>query len=115
MRWADIDGEWWNLPSEFSKLGRPMRIRISPQARNVLDEIEPLSEGSEWVFPRSREPNQPRWPFRNAMRQTRQASQVDFRQHDLWLTAAIGMRGASEPREAVLRWGKSLEEVVTGI
>jgi integrase len=60
MRWKDIDGEWWTIPSEFSKNKLSHRVPLSPQALQVVNQIREITEsmdekmkrdGSEWVFP----------------------------------------------------------------
>ena len=60
MRWKDIDGEWWAIPSEFSKNKLSHRVPLSPQALQVVNQIREITEsmdekmkrdGSEWVFP----------------------------------------------------------------
>jgi integrase len=60
MRWKDIDGEWWTIPSEFSKNKLSHRVPLSPQALKALNEVQETTdrmdekmgrERSEWVFP----------------------------------------------------------------
>lgn len=54
--WSDIDlaTKTWTIPSQFSKTRRPLRVALSPQAIEVLKEVEPLREQSELVFPGGR-------------------------------------------------------------
>lgn len=54
--WSDIDlaTKTWTIPAEFSKTRRPLRVALSPQAIEVLKEVEPLREQSDLVFPGGR-------------------------------------------------------------
>ncbi len=60
LRWTDIaeDGKSLTIPAERMKAGRAHTVHLSRQARAVLDEIKPFSEGREYVFP-GRDPNEP--------------------------------------------------------
>ncbi len=60
MRWEDIDGEWWTIPSEFSKNKLSHHVPLSPQALKIIDEVRSTTEAqdekagrerSKWVFP----------------------------------------------------------------
>jgi integrase len=141
MRWADIDGAWWTIPAEVAKNGLPHRVPFSPQVREILDGLEPITGSSVWVFPSSRKPEQHLGRPQKALRRIRRASSVGFQPHDLRRTVASLMTGMgiarlvvskilnhaeqgvtavydrhsydAEKRQALLRWGQRVEEIVT--
>ncbi|PYQ53820.1 MAG: hypothetical protein DMF78_08120 [Acidobacteria bacterium] len=39
MRWRDVDGAWWTIPTEVAKNGRSHRVPLSPQALAILDQL----------------------------------------------------------------------------
>jgi integrase len=50
MRWADIAGEWWTIPSAFTKNGRLHRVYLTTTAHRIIAAL-PRLEGAEYVFP----------------------------------------------------------------
>ena len=51
MRWHDLeDGTWWVIPAEVAKNGESNRVPVSPQARQILDELRPATGGGEYVL-----------------------------------------------------------------
>lgn len=52
-RWDEFDLERaeWNIPGERMKKDRPHLVPLSAQAVAMLEELQGLASGSEWVFP----------------------------------------------------------------
>lgn len=55
-RWADVDlaAGVWDVPTQNSKNGAPIRHRLSRQALEVMRRLHALAGGSEWVLPSPR-------------------------------------------------------------
>lgn len=141
MRWADIDGDWWTIPSEVSKNDLAHGVPLSKQARELLDELRPKTGLSTWVFESPRKPDTHISAVQKAANRIARAADVDFVPHDLRRTAATFMTSMKisrlvvakilnhvesgvtaiydrhsyddEKREALIRWGERLEAVVT--
>ncbi|HSL83524.1 MAG TPA: tyrosine-type recombinase/integrase [Thermoanaerobaculia bacterium] len=144
MRWRDIeDGSWWVIPAEVAKNGEANRVPLSPQVRTILDELQPLSGGGEFVLPS---------PFKRGAHLKslktvhdtilRNSGMRPWTPHDLRRTAASKMSADGVPRrvlrailnhkdrsvtavydrysldrerrEALIAWGRRVEEIVGG-
>lgn len=47
----DLGAAEWSIPGERMKKDKPHLVPLSPQAVAMLEELQGLSSGSEWVFP----------------------------------------------------------------
>jgi integrase len=121
MRWQDIDGEWWTIPSEFSKNKLSHRVPFSPQALKVLSEVKETTdrmdekmgrERSEWVLPNPADKSQHVYSIQKLAQRVRANSKVSYRAHDLRRTAASIMTGMGVPRLVV---GKILNHAEPGV
>lgn len=142
MRKADLDGEWWTIPPDVSKVGIAHRVPLSPQALAVLEKIGPHNKDSEWVFPSDRDDGHIR-SVKKAIQRLREDHGFDWRPHDLRRTAATFMARTGvqrlviskvlghtegenitavydrasyddEKRRALVVWGDRVERIVTG-
>lgn len=142
MRWADLDGDLWKIPSAVAKNKLSHRVPLSAQALACLEALRPLTGESEHVFESPMKPGRPlRW-LRAANLRIRKTSNVQFKPHDLRRTCATGMRtlgvdlltvqavlnhkrkGVSavydryaqlpEMKRALDRWARHIEAVITG-
>jgi integrase len=139
MRWDQISNAWWTIPAEVTKNGLAHRVPLSPQSLELLEEIRPLGEGSEWVFPGARGDGH-RVGIHKAHNRIRRRAGVSFVPHDLRRTAASHMTSMGigrlvvskvlnhvesgvtsiydrhsydrEKRQALDTWGRRLEEIV---
>lgn len=112
--WAELDlrSAWWTIPAERSKNGLAHRVPLSPQAVRILKAWRASAGDSSWVFPSSRK-NRPHIAHaQKAIERIVEASDVEFRGHDLRRTAASLMVGAGVPRLVV---SKILNHVETGV
>ncbi|HZW11912.1 MAG TPA: integrase arm-type DNA-binding domain-containing protein [Noviherbaspirillum sp.] len=52
-KWSefDLDGGVWGIPAHRMKMRNPHRVYLSRQALEILEQLKPLSRGSEFVFP----------------------------------------------------------------
>ena len=121
MRWKDIDGEWWTIPSEVSKNKLSHRVPLSPQALEVLNEIKEITnsmdekmkrERSEWVFPNPADRSEHVYSIQKLAQRVRRNSKVSYRAHDLRRTAASMMAKMGVPRLVI---GKILNHVEPGV
>jgi len=121
MRWRDIDGDWWTIPSEFSKNKLSHRVPLSPQAQRIIDQVQSATDlqdakagrpRSEWVFPNPANMAEHVGEMQKLVQRVRRASEVSFRAHDFRRTAASMMAGMGVPRLVV---GKILNHVESGI
>jgi integrase len=112
--WAEFDlaTAWWTIPAERSKNGLAHRVPLSPQAVRILKAWRPSAGDSPWVFPSSRKNGPHIAHAQKAIERIVEASDVDFRGHDLRRTAASLMVGAGVPRLVV---SKILNHVETGV
>jgi integrase len=55
-KWSeiDLDNDLWSIPAERMKMKRDHVIPISPQAKAILMEMQPISENYEFIFPSDR-------------------------------------------------------------
>jgi integrase len=124
MKWADIDGEWWTIPAEFSKNGLSHRVPLSPQALRVIEQVSRLTaekdekagrKRSEWIFPNPIRRNEHITECQKLARRVRKESNVDFRAHDFRRTAASMMTGMGIPRLVVSKILNHAEPGVTKV
>ena len=54
MRWDEIDGDVWSIPSQRMKMKKGHRVFLSSQAREILNEVKNFSGNSPYVFPGDR-------------------------------------------------------------
>ena len=111
MRWDQISNGWWTIPAEVAKNGLAHRVPLSLQALALLDEIRPLRDGSEWVFPGARGEGH-RVAIHKAHNRIRYRASVSFVPHDLRRTAASHMPSLGINRLIV---SKILSHVETGV
>ncbi len=119
MKWSEIDGDWWTIPSEKAKNRQAHRVYITPFAREVLG-----SSGSGYVFT---SPSGVGHIHINALsRAVRRSYELDkngnkkisidhFTPHDLRRTAASLMTGIGISRLVVAKILNHVERGVTAI
>src|SRR5215203_6010843 len=113
MRWADIDGEWWTVPSTTAKNGMSHRVPLSPRALQVL--LETPRRG-EYVFCSPRAPERPLRGYRKAFKRAcARAGVENARPHDLRRTAASMMTSMGVSRIVVGHILNHAERGVTAI
>ncbi|PMO58748.1 integrase [Vibrio breoganii] len=58
-RWEDIDLKTrsWTIPAQEMKRRKVHRVPLTPESIAILDQMRPLSEGNEFVFPSERNEN----------------------------------------------------------
>ena len=54
MRWDEIDGSVWTIPSDRTKTAKPQRVPLSSAALAVLEQARSPNDGSGYVFPSQR-------------------------------------------------------------
>jgi integrase len=141
MRWDQISNGWWTIPAEVAKNGLAHRVPLSPQSLALIEEIRPLGERSEWIFPGARGDGH-RVAIHKAHNRIRRRAGVSFVPHDLRRTAASHMTSMGisrlvvskvlnhaepgvtavydrhsydgEKRAALDAWGNRVEEITTG-
>lgn len=140
MRRADIQQDWWTIPSEFSKNRLSHRVPLPALALEVLSAL-PHEEGDEWVFPSTTGVG-PISSNMRALAALRTACKVDFRAHDIRRTVASRVTGDlginrlvvskvlnhteqgvtgtydrhsydAEKRRALSAWGQRLNEILS--
>jgi integrase len=114
MRWDQISGGWWTIPSEIAKNGLAHRVPLSAHALALLDEIRPLGEGSEWVFPGAGHSGH-RVAIHKAKARICRRSGISFVPHDLRRTAASHMTGMGIGRLVVSKLLNHVESGVTSV
>lgn len=146
MAWADLDldSNWWTLPGNKTKNGRPHRVFITPLAKKILDEINGEDKDSLWVFPSPKDKSKHIFHPRKAVERVREKSGVYFTGRDLRRTAASQMASIgisnfiidqllnhidknninlrhynlysydSEKQEALLKWENHLRRIIAG-
>lgn len=50
MTWAEIDGDFWNVPAERMKNGAPNRVPLNPMALAVIEQARIYSGDCDYVF-----------------------------------------------------------------
>jgi integrase len=114
MRWDQIVDAWWTIPAEVAKNGLAHRVPLSPQVLSLLDELRPLGNGSDWVFPGAAG-HQHRVAIHKAHNRIRSRCKVDFVPHDLRRTAASYMTGMGISRLVVSKLLNHVESGVTAV
>jgi integrase len=144
MRWSDIeDDTWWVVPAEVAKNGEANRVYLSPQVREILSGLRPLTGASEWVLESRRRRGCPLTTVKTArLAIVRRTGMRHWTPHDLRRTAASKMSAQGVPRrvlqailnhrdrsvtaiydrysldrerrEALTAWGRRVEEIVGG-
>lgn len=90
MRKEDIRDDVWRIPPSVHKPGRGHDVPLSSFTRRVLDRIEPLNRGSEWVIP-SRQGGH-LGPLHDALRRVRERTDIPYWQaRDLRRSVATNM------------------------
>ena len=105
LKYSEIDNSgWWTIPKEISKNGKPHRVFLSKQAKEILSMAKELPPNSDWVFPSPRTGK----PFLgssidHALREkkTQVIIKTDFTPHDLRRTASSVMTSMGIPRLTV--------------
>jgi integrase len=116
----EIDGDWWTLPKERSKNGKPHRTYLSPLAKRLIK----ASQGDEYVFP-SRRSDGPIQPQSLIIALARNRDKVvngkrlfdmpRFTVHDLRRTAATRMAEIGIPRFDIAKVLNHTDHEVTAI
>lgn len=122
MTWREVDlaGAWWTIPAARAKNGLEHRVPLSPAARELLEELRPLSR--TWVFPG----RGTRAPLRgtsvdHALRDHRTTFLLDgvplapFTPHDLRRTVATHLARLQVPRLVISKLLNHAEGGVTSI
>lgn len=137
---SEIDGDWWTLPKERSKNGKPHRTYLSQLAKRLIKG----ASGQDYAFP-SRSSDGPIQPqtLIHALAKNRDKFDIPlFTVHDLRRTAATRMAEIGVPRfdiakvlnhtdqevtaiydhyaydaekkRALLKWGRRLQDILDG-
>src|SRR5215204_1778062 len=113
MRWADIDGEWWTVPSTTAKNGLSHRVPLSPQTLQVL--LETPRRG-EYVFCTSSAPSRHLRGYRKAFKRACTIVGVEnTRPQDLRRTAATMMASMGVNRVVIGRILNHADRSITGM
>ncbi len=114
MRWDRISNGWWTIPAEIAKNGFSHRVPLSAPALDLLDDIRPRGEGSEWVFPGASGEGH-RVTIHKAHNRISRRSGVAFVPHDLRRTAASHMTGMGIARLVVSKVLNHVEPGITAV
>jgi integrase len=113
MRWSDIDGDWWIVPSTTAKNGMSHRVPLSPRALQVLLETPRRGEN---VFCASNAPSRHLRGYRKAFKRAcALVGVVAARPHDLRRTAASMMTSMGASRIVVGHILNHAERGVTAV
>ena len=116
--WAEFDlvRGWWTIPAHKAKNGNTHRVPLSTLSLEIIQQIQPLSNGSRWLFPSPRG-NAPFTPeaINHAMRINQPKDIEHFTPHDLRRTAASHMTALGAPRLVVSKILNHSENSVTAI
>jgi integrase len=97
MRWSDIDGDWWIIPS--TKNGRSHRVPLSPEA---LRRLAGMPRQGDYVFSTSKRPGEHLRGYRKAFNRACALANVkNVRPHDLRRTAASMMSSMGVSRTVI--------------
>jgi integrase len=92
MRWDQIEGDVWKIPSQSTKGDRTHYVPLNEMAMELLEGVKPLTGGSEWVFESFYHPGSHLKNVHGSVETIQELSGVeDFRIHDLRRTAASNM------------------------
>jgi integrase len=143
MRWDEINGEVWRMPSAVSKNGRGHSVPLGPLALEVIERLRPLTADREWVFASPRKKAAPVVEIKRFLSQVVAESGVSFVTRDLRRTVSTGMVGIGisqltvakllnhtiqsvtdrhydrysydpEKRHAILTWDTHVEKMIRG-
>ena len=109
----EIDGDWWTLPKERSKNGKPHRTYLSPLAKRLTKG----ASGQDYAFP-SRSSDGPIQPqsLSHALAENRDKFDIPlFTVHDLRRTAATRMAQIGVPRFDIAKVLNHTDQEVTAI
>jgi integrase len=116
LRWDQLRGSWWTIPSSVTKNGLSHRVPLSAQVQSLLSGLRCLSSDSAWVFPSPVHCGSPLKSFSRASRRlARAAGLADFTAHDLRRTAASHMTSLGVPRLVVSKILNHVESGVTSV
>ncbi len=110
---SEIDGDWWTLPKERSKNGKPHRTYFSPLAKGLVKS----ASGKDYVFP-GRRTNGPiqAHSLIHALAMNRDKFDIPlFTVHDLRRTAATRMAEIGVPRFDIAKVLNHTDQEVTAI
>ncbi len=92
IRWNDIRGNVWTIPAELAKNGQPHDVPLSDLALQIIEDMQPITGESEYVFNSPKIDSAPMRSLKRANRTIKKHSGVpDFRPHDLRRTVATYM------------------------
>jgi integrase len=111
MRWDQVSSGWWTIPAGIAKNGLTHRVPLSAPVLRLLDKVQTLGKGSEWVFPGA-DGERHRVAIHKAHDRIRRRSRVSFVPHDLRRTAASHMTSMGISRLVI---SKVLNHVESGI
>lgn len=132
LRWDEIDGDWWTIPSDRSKNGNPHRLPITPIIRQILDRAKETA-GECFVFPSMRKSatggDKPMIKSAASHGLTRilsaqkqagvtmpsQLNMAKFTSHDLRRTAATQMAGLGVPRLVIAKLLNHTDRQITAL
>jgi integrase len=112
MRWEDINGEFWQLPADFAKNGRPHNVPLGPLALEALEQLRPVTGTERWVFASPRKPDAPIVEIRRFAEEAARRSGVKFVARDLRRTVSTGLTRLGVPQLTV---SKLLNHSIPGV
>ena len=116
MRWDEISGDWWTIPTARHKGKRSHRVPLSPQALAELEKVRALTGEVEFVFDSPYKPGQPLSTMKTANHTIiRRTGMKRWTPHDLRRTAVTMMTSAGVTRLVVERLLGHAEHGVTAV
>jgi integrase len=92
LRWSYIQDDVWTIPKTITKNSTPNEVPLSWFAKEVLNNIKPLTGDSKFVFESPVNKGEPMQDLKRAKENVRAKSKVkDFRPHDLRRTVATNL------------------------
>jgi integrase len=110
----DLDAGWWTIAAERTKNGLAHRVPLTPQATQILLEMN-AAAGEERLIFRGGRIGRPLTNLQKPIRRIKKESKVDFRIHDLRRTAASLMTGIGIPRLVVSKLLNHVERGITAV
>lgn len=125
-RWEemDLDNGWWVIPAEKSKNKLQHRVPLSPQALDVIEEIQQYSpsrkkkpEDRGYLFPSPREGKHiDVTAMAHALKRNKRILKIaEFKPHDIRRTAASHMTGMGISRLVVSKILNHVESHITAV
>jgi integrase len=112
MRWVDLDGDWWTVPSEATKNKRGHRVYLCAQTQGLLRTLRESGGSGKWVFPSPRTDTHVA-SVNKAVERFRGLSGIaNWHPHDLRRTAATGMGDLEIPDSTI---GLVLNHAAVGV